>query len=351
MMTLWKNPLWGVFLWPFSLIYRGLIRFRSHQYKHELKNSARLSALVMSVGNITVGGTGKTPLVETLAEALQGEGHRVGILSRGYGRLSDGITVVSDGRKLLVSPQEAGDEPYLLARRLSGIPVVVGRDRIETGRKAIRDFGCDTLILDDGFQHFRIKRDLDIVTIDATNPWGNGRLLPAGPLREPLSGLKRADAIVLTRIDQVTDLNNLKSQVRRWTDAPILESVHKPLEWVAIRDNQTQTIESFRGKRVLAFAGIGNPESFQRTLDTMGVDVMEMLRFRDHHWHSQKDIAKIINKARQLGTVAIVTTEKDGIRIPIGALENELMYFLKITCEIRDGIVTLERILESVTKS
>jgi tetraacyldisaccharide 4'-kinase len=351
-MNLWNSPLWGILMWPFSLLYGCGESLRMMMYKRQILPSVRLPAKVISVGNITVGGTGKTPVVATLASLLVKKGCRVGILSRGYGRRGKETLVVSDGRNILQAPREAGDEPTLLARRLDGVPVVVGKNRAKAGQKAIDSFGCNVLILDDAFQHHRLKRDLDLVIIDSTNPWGNGRLIPAGPLREPLSRLSRVDAILFSRMDQGKHVPTVMTRVRRWSQAPMLTAIHRSVEWVSMSDGRKQPKYDLQGKSVLAFAGIGNPTSFRNTLKALGVEIREFVTFRDHHWYTDKDLSDIFSRADRLQTEAVVTTEKDSVRVSsIQEAWKIPMYFLRIECELKENSDTLESILKPVLRS
>src|SRR5829696_5569929 len=217
---------------PLSILYGAVTRTPLSMYRRGTFHTTKLDRPVISVGNITTGGTGKTPLVEWVARTLAAQGKKVCILTRGYGRKDPHLQViVSDGYGVLASPSEAGDEPYLLATKLAGQAAVIsGADRIAAGQEAINDFGTEVFVLDDGFQHLRLARDLNIVCIDATNPWGGGRLLPHGRLRESLDGLARADCVVLTRCDQVESVDALRDEVRGLVgEATIFESRMRPV--------------------------------------------------------------------------------------------------------------------------
>jgi len=320
-------------------------------YDRGIFPSVRLKARVISVGNLTVGGTGKTPLVERLAQLLRDGGYKVAVSSRGYRRKGKSAVVVSDEQSVKIGAEEAGDEPFLLARRLPGVPVVVGKDRAKAGKLAVESWGCNVLLLDDSFQHLRIKRDFDIVVVDTTKLWGNGKLLPAGPLREPLSELKRADAVVFSRVDEGVSVDEKIERIRRFTTAPVFLANHKPMEWVLISNGRTYPLGFLKQKFVLAFAGIGNPKSFQNTLMSLGVHVVDFVSFRDHYWYKLRDLNRMTQLAIRRGAVALVTTEKDGIRLPT-PLECEIpLYSLKIDFEIVDGIEELKRILDPVLTS
>jgi len=350
-MNLFNNKVWGILLCPLSFIYRWGVLFRRKLYDLGIYTSVRLPAKVISVGNITVGGTGKTPLVETLARILKDEGCRVGILSRGYGRSGRGTLVVSDGKEIRTVPRETGDEPMLLARNLPGIPIVVGQNRIQAGQLAIQSFGCNILILDDGFQHLCIRRDIDLVVIDASNPFGNGRLIPAGPLREQISSLKRADAICFTRVDEEGNMSSKEERIRKHSHVPILASTHHPTGWISTENGRMFPLDGLKRKTVLAFAGIGNPESFRKTLKTLNVEPVAFLKYRDHYWYTEKDLIHICDTAKREGAEAIVTTEKDGIRLPEPLKCSIPLYSLKIKLLFKGGTREIKRILSPVLMS
>lgn len=302
-----------------SLLYGLVLSFCNFLYKVNIFKPKRIKAKVISIGNITLGGTGKTPAVMALAKKLNGEGRKVAVLLRGYkGKNENKGGVVSNGSSILLSPKESGDEAYLLAERLSGVPVLVGKKRAKSARIAIDRFGAEVLILDDGFQHRRLARDLDIVLIDAANPFGNGRLFPAGILREPLSALGRADVILLTRTDEAANKEEIKKRLFKINPlALIIESVHQPI-CLLDKEGREHPLTIIKGKKVLAFSGIGRPESFEKMLKDLGAKEVVCLRYPDHHLYRQKDIREIKEKAK--GVEFLISTEKDKVRLPLSPI-------------------------------
>jgi len=285
-----------------------------------------------------VGGTGKTPLVICLAEKLRAEGEKPAILTRGYKRKKKEMLDLTQISRDQFNWRDTGDEPYLLANRLSDVPIIVARNRCSSGDYTVEKHGARYLLMDDGFQHLRLFRDTDIVVIDSTNPFGNGKLLPAGPLREPLSSLKRADIFVLTKTDQAADKEELVAMLRRYNPgAPIVESVYQVRSIERLSDGSPVEPDEVRNKKALAFSGIGNPLSFENTLNHLGIQVLRHRKFRDHFAYESKDILELDREAESLGVDLIVTTEKDSVRIP---LINELkipIHVLKIDLKVTDG--------------
>ncbi|HKS10580.1 MAG TPA: tetraacyldisaccharide 4'-kinase [Pyrinomonadaceae bacterium] len=291
---------------PLSALYSAVTRTRLSLYERGTFRTTKLDRPVISVGNMTVGGTGKTPLVEHVSRIIAGAGKKVCILTRGYGRQHpDRQVIVSDGQAILTTPAEAGDEPYLLATNLLGLAAVIcSADRVSAGRDAIEVFGTECFVLDDGFQHLRLARDLNIVTVDATNPWGGGQLLPHGRLREPLSGLSRADCVVLTRSDQVNDLNLLRKQIRDLIgENPLFQSTMKPRR------------SPLPSGPIAAFCAVGNPNSFFAQLRNTGYELVAEKSFRDHHVYTQKDIDDLTAAATRAGATALITTAKDAVKL------------------------------------
>jgi tetraacyldisaccharide 4'-kinase len=295
---------------PLSALYGAVTRSRLSLYQRGTFHTTKLDRPVISVGNMTVGGAGKTPLVEWISKTIAAEGKNVCILTRGYGRENpQRQVVVSDGHTILATPSEAGDEPYLLATKLLGSAAVISNiDRISAGRYAIENFGADCFVLDDGFQHLRLARDLNIVTIDASDPWGdpwdNGKLLPYGRLREPLSGLSRADCVVLTRCDQATYIGSLRAELPDLIhDRPVFLSTMQPVK------NLLPT------GPVAAFCAVGNPQSFFSKLHTSGYNVVLEKTFTDHHSYTQPDVDRLVNEATHGGATNLITTAKDAVKL------------------------------------
>ena len=297
---------------PLSLLYGAVTRTRLSLYRRGTFHTTKLDRPVISVGNITTGGTGKTPLVEWVARTIASHGKKVCILTRGYGRKDPHLQViVSDGYGVLASPSEAGDEPYLLATKLTGQAAVISSaDRIAAGEEAIKDFGTECFVLDDGFQHLRLARDLNIVTIDATNPWGGGKLLPHGRLREAREGLSRADCVVITRCDQAGDVEELSAEISRLIDGrPIFKSSMRPVRVVSLK-NVSETLAP--PARVGAFCAVGNPGSFFENVRRLGFEIGLQRSFPDHHVYSQGEIDSLIKEA---GTSSLITTAKDAVKL------------------------------------
>lgn len=332
-----------------SQFYYLVIKTRWLFYKLGILPQTRLPCTVISVGNITWGGTGKTPAVIMIVKLLKEMGKRVAILSRGYRRnKKTKIAIVSDGEKIILSSREAGDEPYLLAKNLPGIPIIVGKRRIDSGKYAIERFGSEVLVLDDGFQYWPLKRDLDIVTIDSLNPYGNGYLIPRGQLREPISHLSRADVFLLTRANLVSreDLQGITGDLERFSpQAKILESVHQPEYLQGLFAGEKKGLDFIRERRVVAFSSIGNAYSFEKTLEELGAKIIKIFQFPDHHNYNQKDLQEIEAVCRsrlEKGEAILVTTEKDGVRLkesisPEADRVPREIWILKVKLEIIRG--------------
>jgi tetraacyldisaccharide 4'-kinase len=275
----------------------------------------RLPALVVSVGNLTVGGTGKTPMTAHLAREFQKQGKKVAILSRGYGGLRKELTRLSDGETIHYRPPAAGEEAYWLAKALPGVIVYTCPSRYEAGMAAWRDHRPDLFLLDDGFQHFQMHRDLDIVLLDAEAPFGNGRLLPAGPLREPISALHLADVLVLTRFQPERHQGRLKEFQAAYPDKVLLTAAISPAGVRRYPGGDQAPLETLRGRPLFAFAGIARPRGFQETLANLGADLKGFRSFRDHHAFTDADLRMLVEEAKTCGAEALVTTSKDWARL------------------------------------
>ena len=332
---------------PLGALYSAAVKARSVGYQNRFLRTCQVSAPVISVGNITVGGTGKTPIVEWLAARLADQGRKVCIVTRGYRRENPKQQViVSNGKNILSDVAHSGDEAMMLAQSLLGKSAVVCHaDRIAAASWVIKHLKTDVLLLDDGFQHRRLARDLDIVTIDATNPFGNGRLLPAGILREPIKSLSRADCIVLTRIPD-EGVTNLADRVRSLTNASIFQSrmTIQGFHWLDASKHGKDASDV--RKPVAAFCGIGNPRAFFEQLRTAHLDVRREAAFRDHHKYSQTDIDRLGEQATANGAEAVITTPKDAVKLQ--SLDFKLpCYVAQIQVEILDE----EKLLELVNRT
>jgi tetraacyldisaccharide 4'-kinase len=297
-----------------SLVYGLAVRTRIRLYERRPKKA--LPGFVLSIGNLTVGGTGKTPASAMIADWALREGYRPAILSRGYGGKHGGKTFkVSDGQHLLGTPAEAGDEPYLLAMNLPRVPVILSKARYEAGLLSHQQHGSNFFILDDGFQHLRLKRDLDLVLLDATNPFGNMYLLPRGPLREPVEHLRRADVFILTRTGYGSNLIMMNFLKKKFGGKPTFQSEHVPERLLLPCLGLTHGPDYLRGKRVVGFAGIAKPEAFRDTLIRLGAEVAGFKGFRDHHAFLRPELQELISERRRLNADLLITTEKDYVRL------------------------------------
>lgn len=291
-------------------------KLRRWMYSHGLIGSERLPCKVISVGNVVVGGSGKTPAVIAITKLLNHTDLKIAIASRGYKSGSKGINIVSDDKGILLNPDKAGDEPYLLARNLTGVPVIIGKDRHKSGLIAIDKWKTDVLILDDGFQYLKLKRDVDIITMDSTKPFGLDYLLPRGYLRESLSTLKNADAIILTKVDQCGNLDYIYKRLDKiCPKVPIFESIHAPSSLIKMDTSENVSFDKYKGCNILAVSGIANPKSFAKTLDFLNPSKLEIMSFPDHHNYTQKDIENIEQSAIKSKADIIIITEKDAPKL------------------------------------
>jgi tetraacyldisaccharide 4'-kinase len=308
-----RSPLIRTPLYLPAKLYELVVRARIALYENGLFKTYKLESPVISVGNLTVGGTGKTPCVAFLANFLRDEGHHVAILSRGYKRRSSGRVEVSNGEDILCGPIEAGDEPYLLANSCPGVRVVVDADRYSAGKWLAERKPVTVFILDDAFQHLRLARELNLALIDATEPLTG--LLPAGRLREPLSGLRRADAVIVTRSDRIFDRRALERTILKHAHIPIFYAHHEMTGMRRIDDRKTIKASDLAGKRVAAFSGIARPERFITDLSNLGIQIARRFDFPDHHRYQREEFINILKRAREAEVEAIVTTEKDAANL------------------------------------
>lgn len=353
------------FLFAGSKLFEVLVKLRLFLYNVRILRDSTLGIQVIAVGNLTVGGTGKTPVVEKFARALQDEGRKVAILSRGYRskppplrqRLLDRLLfrsdttpprVVSDGKSLLLDSETAGDEPYMLASNLKDVVVLVDKDRVKSGRYAIEQFGCDTLLLDDGFQYWKLRgRRQDIVLVDCQQPFGNEHLLPRGTLREPPSHLARAQVIFLTKSDGRTQ--ELRKRIARYnSSAGIIECVHHPLYFEDVFTGERHGLEFLKGRKVASLSGIAQPESFEESLVRRGSELVYTKRFADHHRFTQQEVLNVINRSKKRQAELIVTTQKDAVRFPKLDRRDLPIFFMRVEIKILSGSTDFQNCVRQI---
>ena len=333
-----------------AFLYSLIVRLRSWCYGRGWCASFRLPCRVLSVGNLTVGGTGKTPIVILLANWLRAEGWRVAVLSRGYKRVNGHeYLLVSDGASMQAGPADAGDEPFLIAKRCPGTIVAVGADRAALGQWVLRQHAVDCMILDDGFQHLGLQRDVDVVLLDATDVTGLDAMVPAGRLREPLGGLGRATAVVVTRADSREDVDAVHGRLRK-AGLPaydMIEVSFKPESFVSVQAELIQPLEWGQGKKAWLVSGIGNGESFRRSAESVGIDVVGETAFRDHYHYQADHVGHIRANAQLAGADFVLTTEKDAGKLSVFLQPQESWWALRIRAEIVCGEERLHRLILS----
>ena len=352
------------FLQGLSYLFSGIAQSRLWLYRKRILHDQPLGCLVVVVGNLTVGGTGKTPVVEKFARALRDRGRKVAILSRGYRsksapmwkkwwyRLSHTAEppprIVSDGQRVLLDSEQAGDEPYMLARNLPGVFVIVDKNRVKAGTYAIKKFGCDTLILDDGFQYLPLKGRLNLLLVDKTNPFGNGHLLPRGILREPIKHLKRASYVFLTKSDGVRDVELEELIQKHNPGVDVIECAHRPQYLQRFGTDERQPLEWLNGKKVGAFSGIAVPESFEKFVRDLGGHIAFTRRFLDHYRFTSEDFVSIFTEGIEQKVEFIVTTEKDAVRLPDGLPCAVPIYYLRLEIDIIRGASDFDEAVERI---
>lgn len=341
-------------LFAFSKLFELGVKLRGFLYNARILRDTTLGVQVIAIGNLSVGGTGKTPVVEKFARELRDQGRKVAILSRGYRsrppslreRLLDRLLwhkdhtpprVVSDGKSLLLDSEMAGDEPHMLASNLKDVVVLVDKNRVKAGRYAIEKFGCDTLLLDDGFQYWKLRgRRHDVVLVDCQQPFGNGHLLPRGTLREPPSHLARASTIFITKSNGKT--SELRARLSRINpNAPIIECIHHPLYFVDVFTGERHSLELINGKKVASLSGIAQPESFEQSLINLGGELVYSKRFADHHRFTQQEVLNVINRSKKRQAAMIITTQKDAVRFPKLDRRDIPIYYVRVEIKIIEG--------------
>lgn len=330
-------------LWGLSVLYGAALRGHLAGYRCGLAKRTRLPATVISIGNLTLGGTGKTTATVATAKWLAERGRRVAVLSRGYrGAGEKGGVVVSEGFGPLVGPGDAGDEPYLMAKELPGVFVLAGKDRRRTGRRAVEEFGAQVVVLDDGFQYQRLVKDVEVALVDALEPFGYDFLVPRGRLREPVRHLARADAVWITHSDLVRqkDLAQVKRRVTEVArSARVWEAVHAPVRLRRLDEEGEAQPDAMRGRRVFALSSVGNPAAFERTVQRLGAVLVGRARFPDHHEYRVEELREV---ARGEGALVewILTTAKDAVRLPEEAFDRPA-WCLEVELAGREGRATL----------
>lgn len=356
--------LFGLFLKSLSYLYGAIVGTKLFLYNQKVFKNQPLGCLVIVVGNLTVGGTGKTPIVERIARTLSARGRTVGILSRGYKskkepgwkRIFRSIThgeapkpkVVSDGKNVLLDSTLAGDEPYMLAKNLPGVVVVVDKNRVMAGAYAIKKFGVDTLILDDGFQYLPLKGRLNLVLVDKNNPFGNGELLPRGILREPIRNIKRASYVFITKSDG-NNSDKLREQIlEHKPNADIIECTHRPTQLTRLDGQEEFPLSVLENRKIACFSGIAVPESFEKFLLDLGADLQYKEHFIDHHRFSDYELSHMYEQIEERGIDMVITTEKDAARLDVDYVCPIATYYLRLEIDILEGADDFEEAINRI---
>ncbi len=336
-----------ILLYPLSIVYGTIIFIRNLFFDIGIFRISKTGVPVISVGNLTAGGTGKTPVVEFILRYLLKKGLRVAVISRGYKRTTKGTVVVSDGESILVQPDEAGDELFQIARKFQKTIIIADENRVRAAEFAIKKFNCSIIVLDDAFQHRRIYRDLDIVLIDATRLPHKEFMMPAGFRREPLKSAKRADIIIFTRANNVTEINYLL-----YDSIPSVYSEFRTSKIIDIKTGNSKEIGDLSGKKCLAFCGIGNPDSFKNILNDASFEIAGFKRYPDHYYYEKSDIRFLIEEQIKSGAEMIITTEKDFIRLMKFKkhLEKIPVYYIEIEFKMISDEKKLLNKIDNLTK-
>lgn len=324
--------IFNILLLPFFLIYLLIVTVRNYLYDIKIYKSTKLPCKIISVGNISVGGTGKTPVVIAIAKFLQQQNKSVAILSRGYGRKTSGTQLVTDGKINPAKWEIVGDEPTLMAKYLSDIPIVVDENRIRGGKYLINNFHPEIIILDDGYQHRKLYRDIDIVLVNSNISKFSNRIFSFRNFREPWRSLKRAHLIFLTKSDFVAPSKNLQNMLNT-IGLPLIKANIIPASYFLDNKNIKRDVGYFNGKTALLFSGIGDPVSFSQTIHNLNIKILASIKFKDHKIYSKSDIEGISNKYIATGADVIITTEKDFQKIGETALP---IYTIPITMDINE---------------
>ncbi len=355
---------YGSLLWCLSQIFKVIVRLRYSLYRHRIMRDSPLGCIVVVVGNLTMGGTGKTPVVEKFARELTRRGRKVAILSRGYKSKSDSAArkfirwithgeapkpkVVSDGENVLLNSEDGGDEPYMLARNLPGVVVIVDKNRVRAGHYAITKFGADILLLDDGFQYLPLRGQIQLLLVDKTNPFGNTHLIPRGILREPISHLKRASFVFLTKSDGTRDLE-LEATIRKYNPSvEIIECAHKPMSLTEFSTQEGTGLDILKGRRIACFSAIAAPQSFEAFLYELGAEIVWRERFLDHHRFTERELSDVFENARKHGAEMVITTEKDAVRIRSDFKKDIPLYYTRLEIDIISGIEDFSAAVEKI---
>lgn len=350
-----------------SYLFSGLVQVRYLLYKNRILKPQPLGCRVIVVGNLTVGGTGKTPVVEMLAKALRDKGRNVAVLSRGYKSKTEPLVkklwrllshgevpppkVVSDGQTIFLDSEAAGDEPYMLARNLPGVKVIVDKNRVKGGYYAIKRYKADTLILDDGFQYLPLKGWMHILLIDKTNPFGNGNLLPRGILREPIKHLKRASYVCITKSNSVEDPELVSIIQRYQPNLKLIECRHCPTLFKSLDGSHTLPLSAMQGKLVAVLSGIASPKSFESFLEGCHAILVHKEQFTDHHRFTDYELDAFIQAALKAKAEYLLLTEKDAVRLPKRWAPPLPAYYLRIEIDILKGKEIFEELVQKVVEA